>query len=488
MLFSSFFVYILVENYVEKDYINSLKGSKVGDNVTLNTTSAMGIDDNKKRRNLLAMANDTTSISKLCDINATGNAYPTCNFDEKYEDSEKPCGYENNWRGKTNWTLNTGDTETKGTGPLEGDWGSPSYLYVESSHFYLQWGDKAIVDTPFFVTDNDAGATCTLKFSFHMRGGKDMIAGMGKLRVFQRQLNCTADKQLINDTWIQLFSRHGDMGFDWNFTEVFLRKSMFATQLRFIAVIHGTTSDIAIDSIFVACNYKPPPPPIVPPFIPPKSCWQTSENAIVAFGTLILILIVYHIRNICMMSKAGGIGFHYYRFKYDRNRRYRYKPMLDYCKHVYCCKKKVKLNGMVELNGLLPDTSSASMIPSNTLQNRVLTEWSHIGCGNDTSLPIKLTIMFLQRKKRRFRRDHVARIAVWKPLQTLRTDTNLNNNRYYYRRTDRAFTTPKHNTREAKWRNEYADDFLPTFQCNHLLHCLHFSVWNANDIFISCVV
>ena len=412
------------------------------------------------RRTLLQTNETQIAILKerdpICIKNVSGNPLPSCDFDDTYIDPNSlPCGFTNDVQSKVNWTLNTGETDTRGTGPLEGDWGSPSYLYAESSHDYLRWGDKAIVDTPFFLTDLKKDAECKLKFSFHMRGGKDNLAGMGKLKVFQRFVNCTKEDKVLNDTWQLLFSRHGNMGFDWNYTQVPIVKGEFPTQIRFVAVIHGTTSDIAIDSILVTCTYPPVMPPITPPFIPPPSCWSSSENVIIILIAALCIPSIYQCGNLFAMVSAGGSGPHCVNSSKCNN--------LTNCIG-YFRNKQIKLCGFVELGGLHFEKSTAELYPVTVGHNSRQCEHRHFGFARDSTSSIRLTITYLQNKKKAYREDRVARIAIFKPLQTLRTDSNLKRTSYYYRRTDKVFTVPKHNKKQHSWRHDSREDQLPSFQ------------------------
>lgn len=150
-----------------------------------------------------------------------------------------------------NWTVNSGGTPSNGTGPGSAAQGN-SYIYVEASGNGTGYPNKsAILNSPCL---NFSGLSSpTLGFQYHMLG-----SAVNSFAVQARTNN--------SGNWVNVFSRSGAQGSDWNTASVDLSAyaGQNSVQLRLSVVTgsggQGWQSDIAIDDLSITNGSTPPPP------------------------------------------------------------------------------------------------------------------------------------------------------------------------------------------------------------------------------------
>ena len=145
------------------------------------------------------------------------------------------AGY-GHWRyneGQLAWTRYVGNTPTPGTGPASASDGI-YYMYVEAG------GKTNQTASLYSVLDLSQLPSPEFEFSYHMAG-----SGMGTL-LCQASVN--------GSDWIDLWSRTGDQGNQWNIARIPLHaySAQSHLYLRFSGVASGTEqSDMAVDLLTV---------------------------------------------------------------------------------------------------------------------------------------------------------------------------------------------------------------------------------------------
>ncbi|KAB8153664.1 DUF5011 domain-containing protein [Kordia sp. TARA_039_SRF] len=135
------------------------------------------------------------------------------------------------------WTLRTGTTPSRRTGPSSATSGS-FYIYVEASGNGTGYPNKqAIINSPCYDLTNEVNAS--FSFSYHMYGANDM----GTI-----SLDISSDNAA---SWTTIWSATGNKGNQWNAVTVDVSEyAGQSVQFRFNRVTGGTwQADVAIDSI-----------------------------------------------------------------------------------------------------------------------------------------------------------------------------------------------------------------------------------------------
>ena len=383
--------------------------------------------------------------SPLCLQNTSQDSYSKLSCD--FENGEM-CGWIKSGAGQTNWTVHEGGTETYGTGPLYADDDSLKYLLLDSSLSYLNWGDQAIIYTPWFTLPARDTKSCFFDISFHMRGGKDPITGMGSLYVQQRNLICSHGNILVNDTWLTLLSSHGNKGFDWNRTSLHLVNDVaIPTQIKITGVVHGTTSDMAVDTLVLRCEEIPLVPVPMPPFIPPSNCWNTFENLECVQFSVVVVCILLGGRMLWRQLKRGAQkpqGL------WDDSARLSNRSCCS------CIRRTRTFTGDILLVGL---DHRASLAFPRLPRNDDGQKYAHLSLGRD-EYPCAVQVVSVQAGLCA-RTNKVARVSLWQPIETKRVDPNLiKYNKAVYKRTNVHFTHDKHSTQNPVWTH---GDGLPKF-------------------------
>ncbi|WP_405574794.1 reprolysin-like metallopeptidase [Winogradskyella sp. Asnod2-B02-A] len=134
------------------------------------------------------------------------------------------------------WTLNSGDTLSTGTGPSNDITGGGNYFYTEASTDGLDANATVMLVSPCF--DLSTATTETFSFYYHMLGDD-----MGSLN-----LEVTIDD---GGNWTNVFSVSGEIGDVWNSQNIDISSYYGEViKFRFIGLTgNGWSSDIAIDHI-----------------------------------------------------------------------------------------------------------------------------------------------------------------------------------------------------------------------------------------------
>ncbi|KAA1247285.1 choice-of-anchor B family protein [Aquimarina sp. RZ0] len=181
------------------------------------------------------------------DCSSTVSSFP---FTESFETNL------GEWKDETtgddlNWTRNSGNTPSNGTGPSAASDGS-TYIYVEASGNGTGFPNKrAILNSPCLNFDGVSAPKLT--FQYHMLG-----SAVASLTVEARTNN--------TGNWTSVFSRTGSQGANWNEADVDLAAyaGEISVQLRFNVVTgagnSGWQSDIAIDAVSIQNGGSDPGP------------------------------------------------------------------------------------------------------------------------------------------------------------------------------------------------------------------------------------
>jgi hypothetical protein len=447
-------VAVVSYEFVQHRSTNEIRSHSAYQNTTANVTT-IETDDmasptgSRRRRHLLRRPSP-------CDVNTSLTPLSSVNCDFE---GNSMCRWQS-YGGATNWTINEGETETRGTGPLFADYGlglieSVKYLYIKSDLYFLNWGDKAYVYSPWFTLSSAQDDTCYFDLSFHMRGGSNPVTGMGSMLVDQRNISCNATNGFGGESWVRIFESHGNKGFEWNRTSLRLlkNKTPLPTQLRITGIIHGSTSDMAIDTLVVRCQGLPEIVPPQPPFVPPDSCWKTAEHPLsagIAAGGILCIIVLHWLYHLMRALKHGshvrppGSGGNW-------------RTMF------YCCKQRRTMLGKINLNGLRSSAHPLPSAPPLAPWNRPCHPYSELGVATDSN-PVQIDILKIVQKRLRFRQEQIVRIAIWLPLNTKRTDILWKGKRVLYKRADVCILNARHFTRRPTWVSTNRCDLLPTFR------------------------
>tara|TARA_R110002111_G_scaffold61815_5_gene102848 strand:+ start:20515 stop:25389 length:4875 start_codon:yes stop_codon:yes gene_type:complete len=134
------------------------------------------------------------------------------------------------------WTLNSGDTPSTGTGPSNDITGGGNYFYTEASTDGLDANATVILTSPCF--DLTSVTSGVFSFYYHMLG--DNIGSL--------DLEVTIDD---GGNWTNVFSASGNLGDVWNAQNIDIMSYYGeVVKFRFIGLTgNGWSSDIAIDQI-----------------------------------------------------------------------------------------------------------------------------------------------------------------------------------------------------------------------------------------------
>jgi len=201
---------------------------------------------------------------------STGN--PSFLFTEDFEAGGLPAGWTQTATGAPDWTQNTGQTGSTGTGPSGAQNGS-GYLFLETSGGGL--GDADTITTSS-IDLTTASSPARLLFYYHMFG-----ADMGSL-----DIEITTNG---GTTWTNIFNVAGQqqtaLGDPWTYTSVSLASYVGnMVMLRFIGTRgNGFTGDVSIDLVQIeACVSCAPPSNLMASNVMPTSAdlgWTENGTA-----------------------------------------------------------------------------------------------------------------------------------------------------------------------------------------------------------------
>lgn len=182
------------------------------------------------------------SSTATLEINVDDGVGPNTLFSDNFESGL------GNWSNAVSgdshdWILHSGGTSSSNTGPLSGEGGSGSYLYMEtSSGFAYTAGNSVILNSPAI-----SGQQIHLAMYYHMYGSE---IGMLAVDVY-------SSGAWVNDVWSLSGQQHSGSASAWSAVDIDL-SAYDVSQIRIRAVaVGGFMGDIGIDSLEISSHFDP---------------------------------------------------------------------------------------------------------------------------------------------------------------------------------------------------------------------------------------